>query len=153
MQLVRDIMTRDVSSVTPTTTIEQIATLMRDCDIGALPVIEDDAIVGIITDRDIVVRGVAHDRSGSMTRAADMMTKDVECCDELDDVEIAVAKMAERQVRRLPVRDAQGQLSGIISLSDLALSIEDAASFALGEVSEPTLAQSHSPANGAAAYS
>ena len=116
---VRDIMTTDVATATPETTLEDIATMMRDEDTGAIPVLDDDELVGIITDRDIVIRCIAQGKGGD-ARVRDAMTRDVKYCFERDDLEDVMENMAEIQVRRLPVLNADKRLIGIISLADAA---------------------------------
>jgi CBS domain-containing protein len=134
---VKDVMSRDVRVGNPGQSVREAAKLMADMDIGALPVAENDRLVGMITDRDIVVRAVAHGRGGDAT-IADVMTREVLYCfddEELDDV---ARNMGDVQVRRLPVVSRDKRLVGIVSLGDLARS-EDAAKVgeAVSHVSEP----------------
>ncbi len=118
----RDIMTSNPECLTPNSTLQEAARLMRDGGFGAVPVVNDEndrEVVGIITDRDIAIRHVAEGHDGSC-RVGDHMTKDVECVradSDLDDVEDL---MADEQVRRLPVVDENDRLIGMIAQADLA---------------------------------
>ena len=116
---VSDIMTRDVRLLNPEQTIREAASLMAEIDIGALPVGENDRLVGMITDRDIVIRAVAHGKSPAK-KVGDVMSKELLYCFENDDLEDVARNMAKAQVRRLPVLNSDKRLVGIISLGDLA---------------------------------
>ena len=118
---VRDIMTREVRLLSPDQTIREAASLMAEVDAGALPVGENDRLVGMITDRDIVIRAVAQGRSVD-TKVADVMSKEVLYCFDTDDLDDVSRNMGKAQVRRLPVVNADKRLVGIISLGDLARS-------------------------------
>lgn len=134
---VSEAMTRDVRVANAEETIEQAARLMAGLDAGALPVGEDNRLVGMITDRDIAVRAIAKGK-GPQTKVRDVMTSDVKYCfadQEIDDV---TRNMGEIQVRRLPVVDRDKQLVGILSLGDVAFSASDgAAGDALSGISRP----------------
>jgi len=115
---------------------------MKTEDVGAVPVVESSSsrkLVGIITDRDIAVKAVATGRSVESTTVKEVMTTDVVTCREDEDVDKAVARMAERQVRRLPVVDVNGTMCGIISQADIATRVnQDKTTGALVEaISEP----------------
>ena len=99
--LVKDAMTRDVTTVTPETTIKEAARLMGECDVGALPVSDGDRLAGMVTDRDITVRAVAIGR-GPDALVSEVMTLDVLYCHEDEDIGHIADNMAEKQVRRLP---------------------------------------------------
>lgn len=116
---VRDCMTRDVRIADPRETIREAAMAMASVDAGALPVGENDRLVGMITDRDIAVRGVA-DGKGPDATVREVMSAEVRYCYEDDDADDVLRNMAELQVRRLPVVNRNKRLVGIISLSDLA---------------------------------
>ena len=116
---VSDIMTRDVHLLGPDQTIREAASIMADIDAGALPVGENDRLVGMITDRDIVVRAVAKGKSLD-TRVADVMSKEVLYCFDTDDIDAVARNMGKSQVRRLPVVNRDKRLVGIVSLGDLA---------------------------------
>jgi len=117
---VRDLMTPEVATVTPDTTLEEIATLMRDEDTGAIPVVEDNDLVGIVTDRDIVIRCIAQGKDATETVAEDVMSSDVETIDPNTDLQQASRLMSAKQIRRLPVIE-HGKLIGMLSLGDLAV--------------------------------
>jgi CBS domain-containing protein len=135
---VQDLMTRDVATVSPDQTVQQAARLMAELDVGALPVGENDRLVGMITDRDIAVRGLA-DGKGPNTKVRRVMTPDIKYCFIDDEIDEITANMAEIQVRRLPVVDRDKRLVGILSLSDIAVSNDpDQAIEALSGISRPT---------------
>ncbi len=116
---VSDIMTRDVRLLNPNQTIREAASLMADIDAGALPVGDNDRLVGMITDRDIAVRAVAQGRSAD-TKVADVMSKEMLYCFDTDDIDDVARNMGKAQVRRLPVLNRDKRMVGIISLGDLA---------------------------------
>ena len=116
-------MTRDVQLVTPTQTIRDAARMMTDLDAGALPVQQDDRLVGMITDRDIAVRAVAQGKFPD-TPVGDVMSREVLYCFDDQEVKDIARNMGEVKVRRLPVVDRNKRLVGIISLGDLALNEE-----------------------------
>jgi CBS domain-containing protein len=118
---VHHLMSRDVATITPGTTLKDAARRMADLDVGALPVSDKDRLVGMITDRDIAVRGVAQGRTAS-AKVRDVMTPEIKYCfddQELDEIAI---NMADLQLRRLPVVDRDKRLVGILSLADIAVS-------------------------------
>lgn len=121
---IREIMTSDVSTAELSTTIEEIATIMKHEDVGAVPVVDDDELVGIVTDRDIVVRCIAEGRDATETCAEDVIGGDLATVSPDDDVQHAADLMARRQVRRLPVVD-DGHLIGMVSLGDIAVKQDD----------------------------
>jgi CBS domain-containing protein len=116
---VKDVMTTDVVIARPDQSIAEAARMMAQCDSGALPVGEDDRLVGMITDRDIAIRAIAKDR-GPDTPIREAMSKEVLYCFQDEDVEHVADNMGEQQVRRLPVLDRDKRLVGIVSLGDLA---------------------------------
>jgi CBS domain-containing protein len=110
-----------VVSVLPDTPVASAARLLSQYNIGVLPVCgKDGKLCGVVTDRDIVTRCVAAEENPQTMAVKEVMSRNVECAQAADDVRDAARKMAERQVRRLPVTDENGQLSGILSLGDLA---------------------------------
>src|SRR5689334_18209015 len=115
---VGDVMTKQVETIGPNATVVEAARLMKDRDIGALPVCREDQIIGMITDRDIVVRAVAEGQVES-AMVCDVMSEDIVCATEDDDLEKLAQKMHDRKIKRVPVLD-EGRLVGIISLGDLA---------------------------------
>lgn len=114
-------MTQDVRIVSPEQTIREAAQMMRDIDAGALPVGENDRLVGVITDRDIAVRAVGAGKSPD-TPVRDVMTKEVCYCYEDEDIGTVAGNMANVKVRRLPVINRNKRLVGIVSIADIALS-------------------------------
>ena len=121
---VREAMTADVRLVDPDRTIQEAAQLMAEWDIGAVPVGQNDHLVGMITDRDIAVRAVA-DGCGPDTRIGDVMSHEVKYCFDDEDLDDVASNMGDIQVRRLPVVNRDKRLVGIVSLGDVAAS-EDA---------------------------
>ena len=115
---IKEVMTEDVALADPQMSIADAARMMERCDAGALPVGEDDRLVGMITDRDIAIRAVAKDLSPETT-VSEVMSKEVLYCFADEDVEHVIENMGEQQVRRLPVLDREKRLVGIVSLGDL----------------------------------
>ena len=116
---VSKIMSRDVTLLNPDQTICVAASLMAEIDAGALPVGENDRLVGMITDRDIVIRAVAQGRSAD-TKVADVMSKEVLYCFDTDEIDEVARNMGKARVRRLPVVNRDKRLVGIVSLGALA---------------------------------
>lgn len=134
---VGECMTRDVRLASPDETLREAARAMADLDAGVLPVGENDRLVGMITDRDIAVRGVGEGK-GPDAKIREVMTQDVRYCFEDDDAEDVLENMGEQQVRRMPVLNAEKRLVGIISIGDLAGREEPRRSGeALSEISRP----------------
>jgi CBS domain-containing protein len=118
---VSQLMTKNVSVADLETTLEEIATMMRDEDAGAIPVLDEDKLVGIVTDRDIVLRCIAEGRDPVGTTSEDILSADLTTIKPNDDVDLAAHLMSQRQVRRLPVVDESGNLVGMLSLGDIAV--------------------------------
>ena len=116
---VSEVMTRDVQTIRPDQSAQQAASFMLNADAGSIPVTEGERLIGMITDRDIAVRGVAKGH-GPDTPVRELMTNDIVCARIDDDCDDVASKMIEAQVRRLPVIDEQERLCGIVSLGDLA---------------------------------
>ncbi len=116
---VRDLMTREPATLGPTATCGEAATIMRQEDCGSVPVAEGGRLLGIVTDRDIVIRAVAAGKDPRTCRVSEVMTADPVTVRSDDDVDAARRLMAERQIRRLPVCD-DGKLSGILVIGQLA---------------------------------
>jgi len=112
-------MTRDVHLLSPDQTIREAASLMADIDVGSLPVGDNDRLVGMITDRDIVIRAVAQGKPAD-TKVADVMSKEMLYCFDTDEIDDVARNMGKAQVRRLPVVNSDKRLVGIVSLGDLA---------------------------------
>jgi CBS domain-containing protein len=118
-----DIMTEDPQSVTPDTTLSEVAQKMRDLDVGIIPIVESREsrrLRGVITDRDIVVRGMADGKDGT-ARVSDCMSGQVQSVNKNDSVQDVMRIMRQEQVRRVPVTDREGRLVGIIAQADLAV--------------------------------
>ena len=116
---VSEIMTREPATIGPDATLGDAATLMKQQDCGAIPVVENGRLVGIVTDRDIVFRAIAAGKVPKKTRAAEVMSADPITVAPDDDVNVAEREMRERQVRRLPVVE-DGRLVGILVTAQLA---------------------------------
>ena len=135
----KDIMTRNPEVVAPDTSLQEAARAMKDLDVGPLPVCDGEGLVGLLTDRDITVRGVAEGCDPRTTPVRAAMTQDVIYCYEDQEVDAAARLMAERQIRRLPILDRDRRLVGIVSLGDLAVDTDDTerSGAVLERVSEP----------------
>lgn len=133
---VADVMTKNVHVVNPDDTVAAVARHMADNDIGFLPVGDHDRLVGMITDRDIVVRCVADGRDGS-TRVSDVMTTDVKYCFDDEELSDVAHNMGDQQIRRLPVVNRAKRLVGVVSLADAARSDPSVAGVGLQGVTEP----------------
>jgi CBS domain-containing protein len=119
---IREIMTRNPEVCTPDDTLQRAARLMADCDCGSIPVVEGGdrkRLVGVITDRDIAVRGVAKGKTPD-TKVNDVMSPSPSTCNEDDDIEMVEQIMVEKQVRRVPIIDGGGRVVGIVAQADLA---------------------------------
>jgi len=137
---VSEAMTAHVVTVPPDTSLMEAARLMRDSDLGPLPVCGDDGrIMGVLTDRDITVRATAEGKDPRATRVETVMTPEAVCCLDTDDVRRAAELMQSAQLRRLLVVKPDGRLAGIVSLGDIALQpVDDAlVGQTLERVSEP----------------
>jgi len=120
---VKDAMHKGVDWVSPDTPITEIAKLMREHDIGSIPIGENDRLIGMVTDRDIVCKGLAQDGfDAGSAMARDVMTPGVHCCREDDDLAKAVHHMETLKIRRLPVINKSKRMVGILSLGDVGRS-------------------------------
>ncbi|OAT73636.1 MULTISPECIES: CBS domain-containing protein [Parageobacillus] len=137
MQTVREVMTIDVEYCTPVDNVYEVAVKMRDLNVGAIPVVDHGRLIGMITDRDLVVRGIAEKRPGS-TPVTEVMSDKLITITPDASVQEAAKQMAEHQIRRLPVVE-HGRLVGIVSLGDLAINrySDESAGRALTEISNP----------------
>jgi CBS domain-containing protein len=131
-----DCMTSEVRIASPDQTIREAAKIMADIDAGVLPVGENDRLVGIITDRDIAIRGVAEGK-GPDAKVREIMSKEVKYCFEDEDIDDVLENMGDLQVRRLPVLSREKRLVGIVSLGDLAGNEAEEAGEALSSISRP----------------
>lgn len=133
---ISECMTRDVQVAQADQPIRKAAQFMLKTDAGSIPVCEGDRLIGMVTDRDLAVRALAEGR-GPETPVREIMTDDVVCCFEDEDVEIAAQKMSENKVRRLPIVSRNGEkLVGIVSLGDISRRDARMAEHALEAVSQ-----------------
>lgn len=126
MTQVFEAMTRGVRTIGPSDTLIEAAKAMTDLDVGALPVCDGERLLGMVTDRDIVIRGVAQGCANDQACVSDVMTEEVLWCYEDQDVEAVLDKMRGQQVRRVPVVDHDKRLVGMLSLGDVAVKAQDA---------------------------
>jgi CBS domain-containing protein len=117
---VKEAMHKTVEWVEPTATLATVAQKMRDLDVGAIPVGENDRLVGMVTDRDIAIRAVAEGKDAARLTARDVMTKGIVFCRDSEDLEDAVRIMEQKQIRRLPVLDGNKRMVGMLSLGDVS---------------------------------
>jgi CBS domain-containing protein len=118
-QTVQEAMTPNPRAITPDTTVQEAAGLMKSEDVGALPIVEDGRLTGVVTDRDIAIRAVA-DGLGTDTAVRDLASQDIVTIDPQQSLEEAARLMAEHQVRRLPVVEEDGNLVGMLAQADVA---------------------------------
>lgn len=156
---VADVMTRGVRMMSPDDSITLAAQAMDELNVGSLPVTEDDAVIGIVTDRDLVVRALAQGLPADGTCLRDVMTHAVQVCYEDETVDEVLEQMQATQIRRLPVLDRDMQVVGILSLGDVAAKASDAdVAGALADISEPAepdrsgLSAASGPAGGGAPH-
>lgn len=136
MQTVSDVMSTDIQCCTPLDNVYEVAVIMKDYDVGVVPIVEDGRLLGVITDRDIAIRGVASKHPGS-TKVTDIMSSNLVTVAPDTSVEEAAELMATEQIRRLPVVQ-DNKLIGMISLGDLAVRrmYKHSVGEALSEISE-----------------
>lgn len=135
---IREMMTKETRSVAPNTPVIEAAGLMRLHDIGVVPVLDGERVVGMLTDRDIVLQVVADGDDPRTTLVSEVMSTGSISVKEDQEVDDAVQLMQTYQIRRLPVLDASGKLVGIVSLGDIAVDVHAGLSGkALRDVSEP----------------
>ena len=138
MTTVSDIMTRSVRALAPTDSVRRAAQSMEELNVGSVPVCNGKKLVGMVTDRDITLRCVATGLDIEKTPLSDIMSKDVQWCFEDQPLSEVMAKMAESQIRRLPVVDREKHLVGIFSLGDLATKTDNTkVASVLQDISEP----------------
>lgn len=139
MEKMNEIMTPDVRSLSPADSLQQAAQLMQKMDVGSVPVCDGQHLVGMVTDRDIAVRGVALGLSMEGTALQEIMSGEVQWCFEDQSIEEAAKLMCETQVRRLPVVDRDKRLVGMLALGDMAIKPSpEAAERALRGISTPS---------------
>lgn len=138
MQSISQLMTRDVTVIAPHDNVQHAAQMMKDRNVGSLPVCDGQRLVGMITDRDIAVRAVAAGRSPKDCHVTEVMTGDVLWCYEDQTVGAILDEMGDEQVRRVPVVNADMQLVGIVSLGDLATRHAQNVERTLEEISYPS---------------
>lgn len=140
MATVADVMTRNARSMTPNDTLADAAKVMDELNVGVVPVCDGDRLVGMVTDRDIVVRGLARDVDPRTGKLSDVMSGHVRTARVDDDVDDVLTEMATAQIRRMPVVDGQDKLVGILSIGDIAAKSpgdEDDVAASLGDISSP----------------
>ncbi len=120
-----EIMTSEVETITPEASLQQAAQMMASLEIGSLPVMIDDGLVGVITDRDMTVRAAARGLDPKKTAVRDVMTEAVVCGVESQDVQEGARLMMNNRIRRLPILDRNKKLVGIVSLGDLSKTVDD----------------------------
>lgn len=137
MKSISQVMTRDVTVVSPDDDLQRAAELMRDINVGALPVCNGKRLVGMITDRDITIRAVAEGRAPSSVRVSDVMSDEVLWCFEDQTVGEVLQQMGDQQIRRVPVISRNMELVGVVSLGDLATEQGVDTDSTLGDISAP----------------
>ena len=139
MQTIQDVMTRDVQRISPEDSVRKAAQMMDEFNIGSIPVVDGQKLVGMITDRDITVRSTAAGLAPETTRVGDVMSTDVRTCNATQSVEEVLAEMGDVQIRRVPVVDQSSHsLVGIVSLGDMATKQSKGTQQALQEISSPS---------------
>ena len=134
-------MTTDPACVTPDTPIDEAARLMKDQNVGMLPVVEaegSDRLVGVLTDRDIAIRHVAEGHANPNCPVREAMTSNVKTCKPGDDIKDVMSTMGKEQVRRIPIVDERGSLVGVVAQADIAREAdEDDSGTTVEEISPP----------------
>ena len=143
---VREIMSKDVKIASPKDTIQKAAKLMKQVDCGSLPVGENDRLVGVVTDRDIILRAVAKGKAPSKCTVRDVMSSGIKYVFEDEPTEAAADSMSKLRLRRLPVLNREKRLVGIVALGDLATrQVGPLAGHALHGVSETNATRHQQP--------
>ena len=136
---IHEVMTRDVEVINPNDTLRDAAEKMRSLNVGPLPVCDGQRILGMITDRDIIVRAIALGRDPNTTQVADAMSSGIEYCFDDDDVDGVLERMRDKQIRRVIVVDRNKKLVGIVAIGDLSGEVsERKVGEALEGISEPS---------------
>src|SRR5258706_14991119 len=136
---IADVMTRVVEQVSTGMSAREVATLMKERNIGCFPVCDEDRVIGMITDRDLAVRVLAEGRDPDSTQVEDVMTKDVVCCGQDDLLSEATDLMSQWRIRRIPVVSSEGGLVGLVTLGKLAATDASTSGEALKQVIHPDL--------------
>ena len=137
MSTIAEIMSTNVRTIQPQESLRRAAQCMQELDVGALPVCDGERLLGMLTDRDITVRGIADGLNPDQACVSDIMSPEVEYCTVDQDADDAKRLMGAKQLRRLPVIDKDRRLVGIVSLGDLATRESGHIDTALREISEP----------------
>ena len=140
---ISELMNRYVEFIEPEASVKEAADMMGELDVGALPVGSQEDLIGVVTDRDILYRVVARGLDPTRTRIREVMSRPVIACTEDDSVQAAMDMMAANHVRRLPVRDATGRVTGWVTLADLSRRLlldNDALQTSLSSLAEPAAA-------------
>jgi CBS domain-containing protein len=126
MRSINDVMTMDPTCCLASDTIDRAAQIMKDEDVGSVPVVDDASatLVGILTDRDIVIQVIAGKKECSIVKVQEIMTRNPVTCRANEDIQNAMDKMSQHQVRRIPVIDDNGRILGIVSQADLAVRMD-----------------------------
>lgn len=122
---IQDVMTRDPRSVSPDAPARDAARIMREEDVGIVPVVEGSRLVGVVTDRDIAVRMVADGRDGNTTVREVMSSQTIATCRPDEDLDRVMDTMAREQLRRIPIVDERGSLVGIVAQADIVRKARD----------------------------
>jgi CBS domain-containing protein len=138
---VRDVMTEGAECTRPDATIREAAARMKELDVGVLPVCEGDRLVGMLTDRDIILRSVAAGHAPEEHSVKEAMTKEMFYCFEEEDIAEVTKIMRQRQIRRVPVLNHDKRLTGIVSIGDVAVTTHDdrMVGRAIEDISEPSM--------------
>ena len=136
---VQDVMTRDPRCVTPETSAREAAQVMKDEDVGIVPVVEGERLIGVVTDRDLALRVVADGRDSTATVRDVMSSGRIATCRPDEDLDRVMETMAKEQVRRIPIVDERGSLVGIVAQADVVLKAKDdrKAEKTVEQISEP----------------
>src|SRR4051794_30251360 len=137
MTKVAGIMTRSIATVQREETLQAAAQRMRDMDVGSLPVLDGKALVGMVTDRDIAIRGVADGMVAQESTVADVMTEELVCCRADDSIDAVMAEVGDRQGRRVPALGGNNSLLGVLAVGALATRQSAHTGEALREISTP----------------
>ena len=133
---VQEIMTTNVECVSPDAGLLEVANKMKTLDVGFLPICESDRLAGTVTDRDIVIRGLAGGKDINTVKARDIMTNDVFWCFEDEDVKTVASKMREKEVRRMLIMNREKRLVGVVSIGDISKVEEKESGKTLKDITE-----------------